>query len=324
MHRSIRNFVFNSIILLLLTACSAEPEFGIYDWSRFRGPNGSGLAEATGLPVEFGPEKNVVWKTSLPAGHSSPILAEDRIVLTAVEGQSLYTICLDQKTGEELWRKEAPRDRQEKLDPRNNPASPSPAVDDKNVYVFFADYGLIAYDLQGNERWKTPLGPFNNIYGMGASPVLVQDKVVLVCDQSTESHIIAVNKSDGSIAWRTERPEAKSGHCTPIVRTAENGGLEIIVPGSFFLTAYAAETGEKVWWVRGLSFEMKSTPVMENDVVYINGYGSPLNDPGNEVDIPPFQDILAQQDANNDKYISKDEFPKFTHAFWFDVADLNV
>ncbi|MFQ5632966.1 MAG: PQQ-binding-like beta-propeller repeat protein [bacterium] len=324
MHKSIRSLAQISITFLLFIACNADTEFGIYDWSRFRGPNGSGLAEATGLPVEFGPEKNVVWKTALPAGHSSPILSEDRIFLTAVEGQSLYTICLDRKSGKELWRKEAPRDRQEKLDPRNNPAAPSPAVDDKNVYVFFGDYGLISYDLEGHERWKAPQGPFNNIYGMGASPVLVKDNVVLVYDQSTDSHIIAFNKSDGSVAWKTDRPEAKSGHCTPILRTAENGSTEIIVPGSFFLTAYDADTGEKVWWVRGLSFEMKSTPVMENDVVYINGYGSPLNDPGNEVDIPSFQDILAQQDANNDGYITKDEFPKFTHAFWFDVADLNV
>jgi outer membrane protein assembly factor BamB len=157
------------------------------DWSRFRGPNGTGVAIARGLPLEFGPDKNVIWKIELPPGHSSPILTETRIFLTAFEGENLLTICIERKTGKVLWQKQATRDRQEKLDQRNNPASPSPATDGENVYVFFADYGLISYDLEGNKRWQLPLGPFNNIYGMGASPIVADDKVVLVCDQNTNS-----------------------------------------------------------------------------------------------------------------------------------------
>lgn len=327
MDKSIRNLFCSGIILALLIACSfvSEEDFGIHDWSRFRGPNGSGLADASGLPMEFGPDKNVIWKTDLPTGYSSPILAHGKIFLTAIDGQSLYTICLDQQSGKELWRKQAPRDREEKLDPRNNPASPSPAIDDKQVYVFFGDYGLVTYDLDGNEKWQVPLGPFNNIYGMGASPIVVDNKVVLVCDQSSDSYIIAFNKKDGSVAWKTARPEATSGHCTPILRTTENGSTEIVLPGSFYLTAYNPKNGEKIWWVRGLSFEMKSTPVMdENGVVYINGYGSPLNDPGNEVELPIFEETLAQQDADKNNLITRSEFPKTVQRFWFDVADLNT
>ena len=314
------------VLLALAMACTpgAHEEFGLHDWSRFRGPNGSGLAVASGLPLEFGPDKNVVWKTELPAGHSSPILAGSRIFLTAADTENLYTICVDKASGKELWRREAPRDRKEKLDPRNNPASPSPATDDKHVFVFIPDYGLLAYDFDGNELWRVPQGPFNNIYGMGASPVLVKDKVVLVYDQSTDSRIVAFNKKDGSLAWESKRPEATSGHCTPILRTAEDGTTEIIVPGSFYLTAYNADTGEKIWWVRGLSFEMKSTPVMKDDVVYINGYGSPLNDPGNQVKLPAFTEVLSEQDTDQSGTISREEFPKIVQAFWFDVADLNV
>jgi len=103
------------------------------EWSRFRGPNGSGVVDTQGLPVEFGPEQNVVWKTPLPSGHSSPILWANRIFLTAVEDGKLLTICLDRSTGEILWRRQAPREREEKLDKRNNPASPSPVTDGEGV-----------------------------------------------------------------------------------------------------------------------------------------------------------------------------------------------
>src|SRR4051812_15077017 len=94
------------------------------DWMQFRGPNGSGIADATGLPSEFGPEKNVIWKTAIPFGFSSPVIAGDRIFLTGAEGGSradagrdkvvdqggkLYTLALSRTTGKVLWRKEAPR-----------------------------------------------------------------------------------------------------------------------------------------------------------------------------------------------------------------------
>jgi hypothetical protein len=85
------------------------------------------------------------------------------------------------------------------VDKRNNPASPSPAAEPGGVYVFFPDYGLLAYDGTGRQRWTRPLGPFTNIYGMGASPVIVSDLVVLVCDQSVGSFIMAVDKRRGLV-----------------------------------------------------------------------------------------------------------------------------
>src|SRR5579863_2752642 len=167
------------------------------DWPRFRGPNGSGVNETTGLPAEFGPDKNLVWKTPLPPGHSSPILVGDRIFLTAYDADKLLTFCLERSTGKILWRREAPRDRKEALDALNSPASPMPVSDGKNVFVYFGDYGLVSYGIDGNERWKMPLGPFSNVYGMGVSPVLVDDEVVLVCDQSRNSFVAAFGQEDG-------------------------------------------------------------------------------------------------------------------------------
>src|SRR5947207_15493395 len=70
------------------------------DWPQFRGPNGSGLCPSCGqLPTRFGPRENVLWKTPLPAGKSSPVLAGDRIFLTASERDDLITICLSRTSG---------------------------------------------------------------------------------------------------------------------------------------------------------------------------------------------------------------------------------
>jgi outer membrane protein assembly factor BamB len=291
-------------------------------WPMFRGQNGSGVSETGKLPTVVGPDVNVIWKKEIPLGYSSPVLNLQNIFITAVQANKLLTLCIDRLTGETVWQKEAPRPRQEKIDGRNNPASPTPVIDEAHVYVFFPDFGLLAYDLNGNEIWKVPLGPFDNDYGMGASPVVAGDDVVLVCDQTTGSFIIAVDKSTGKIHWRKDRPEAKSGHCTPILYQPETGDLQVLVPGSFMLIAYSAKTGERVWWVNGLSFEMKSTPVIHNGMVFINGYATPLNQPGLQPQVPAFADALTLYDTDRDKLLSEKELPKEAPYDWFSFVDL--
>lgn len=294
------------------------------DWIRFRGPNGSGISTATNVPVQFGPTQNLLWRLELPTGYSSPILLGDRIYVTGVRSNSLVTFAIDRAAGKILWERSAPAEAKPPVDKRNNPASPSVAVDTGGVYVFFPDYGLVTYDLAGKELWKMPLGPFNNIYGMGASPVIVGDSLVLSCDQSTGSYVIGVNKKTGQLKWKSPRPEAKSGHATPIVWRNKEGKDEILIPGSFLLISYDAATGEKKWWVRGLSFEIKSTPVISGDTLYINGYGAPENDPGRKINIPASAEIWPTIDADKDGLIARTEFPKLSAAFWFDVADLDL
>jgi hypothetical protein len=313
-------FALAAALVLGLSSLRAAEAPG---WARFRGPNGSGVSSATNVPIEFGPAKNLVWKLALPQGHSSPIVFGDRIYLTGFRGDALLTLAIDRREGTLLWERPAPPVKTKIVDKRNNPASPSPAVDDSGVYVFFPDYGLIAYDAAGKERWTMPLGPFNNIYGMGASPIVVGDLLVLACDQSVGSFVMAIEKRSGRVRWKTERPEAKSGHSTPILWRGADGKDQIVLPGSFLLTSYDVATGKKLWWVGGLSFEMKSTPVIGGDTIYVNGYGAPVNDPGNKVTVPGADVVWPTADADGNGVISKAEFPKFTPAFWFDVADLD-
>ena len=296
----------SSLFLLMALTVSAASDT---DWSRFRGPNGSGISETKGLPTEFGPNKNVIWKVDLPQGYSSPIIHGNRIFLTALRDDKLVTLAVDRTNGKILWERAAPRARVERLDKRNRPAAASAATDGELVSVFFGDYGLITYDMDGKELWKQPLGPFNNVYGMGASPVIVGDKVILVCDQSTNSYIAAWDKKTGKQRWQTDRPEAKSGHSTPIVWTPRGGRPQLIVPGSFLLSAYDPADGKRLWWVGGLSFELKSTPVVVGDVVYINGFGSPENNPGSKVPVMSTVEAFEKHDANKDGKLSVEEMP---------------
>lgn len=307
--------------LALGRAAASSAAGGEEKWTRFRGPNGSGIAESGALPAEFGPETNVVWKTALPPGYSSPVIADDRVFVTAIDGEDLKTIAIDRSSGELLWQQISPRPRQEPIDFRSSSAAASAVVVDDELYVFFHDYGLLSYDLDGEERWDVAMGPFTNIYGMGASPVIVGDLVILVADQEVDSFIAAYDRASGDEVWRVARPEAHSGHSTPILWESPEGQTQLIVPGSFLLDAYDPTTGEKLWWVSGLSFEMKSTPVIHNDVAFVNGYGSPMNQPGNQVFLAPFEEVVADADANGDGLISLEEMPPSRAKNWFSLAD---
>ena len=291
---------------LILTTAAAE------DWSQFRGPNGSGVSATTGLPIEFGPKKNVVWKTELPPGHSSPVLTRNHIFVTAhtkeKENYKLLVICLDRQTGKLLWQREVPRSLVGRLQNVNGPASPSPVTDGSNVYVFFQEFGMVSYDSRGKERWRLPLGPFNMFYGFGASPILVDDKVVLPIDQDNpSSYLIAVDKNSGRIRWKVDRPVVISGYSTPIIYQPKQGPKQIVIPESFQLSAYSAEDGKRVWWVRGLACEMKSIASHDSEYLYINGWGFPQNQPGQQVKTIPFDEGLARYDKNTDRQIAKSE-----------------
>ena len=295
-----------TLLLFLFTLTGGVSD----EWSQFRGPNGTGVSETKNLPTEFGPNKNVVWKTALPAGHSSPVLTRDRVFVTAHDKDTLLVISLDRETGKILWQRPVPRSVAGRLQNVNGPASPSPVTDGTNVYVFFQDFGLVSFDRDGKERWKLPLGPFNIFYGFGASPILVDDKVILPVDQDNPaSYLIAVDKNTGRVRWKVERPVVISGYSTPIIYQPPRGPKQIIVPESFQLSAYSVADGKRVWWVRGLACEMKSIASHDSEYLYINGWGFPQNQPGQQIKTTSFDEALAAFDKDKDRTIAKTELP---------------
>lgn len=301
-----RAFSFVTLLVTLGVAAQASE-----NWTRFRGPNGTGVSDATNLPVTFGPESNVRWKTALPPGHSSPVVTNARIFLTGHTPErtdyELFVIALDRANGRELWRRAIPRQQTGRRELVNGPASPSPVTDGTNVYAFFQDFGLISFTADGTERWRLPLGPFNMFYGFGASPILVDDTLLLAVDQDFSSYLLAVDAKSGKERWRVTRPHVISGYSTPTVYKPASGDAQIIVPESFQLTAYSVKDGSKVWWVRGLACEMKSVASIDGNTLWVNGWGFAQNQPGTQIPTISFDEGLKRFDTNRDGLVGRDE-----------------
>lgn len=294
------------------------------EWTSFRGDNGAGVDTSTGLPAELGPTKNVVWRTALAPGTSSPVLTQDRVYLTGHEAEHLITYAVERQTGKITWRREIRSARVERLHKLNSPASATPVTDGSNVFVFFGDFGLVSYGPDGNERWRMPLGPFSNLHGMGASPVLAGNNLVMAVDQDTESYLLAVDKGTGKLVWRTARPAVVHGYATPTLFRPAGGDLQLVVPGSYLLTAYSAAAGEELWSVRGLTWQIKTTGIAQGGTIYVTGW-APGADAGQSQPLPPFEQVCGEIDANKDARLAPDELnpSAYRHSGSWRAIDLD-
>ncbi len=291
------------------------------DWTRFRGPNGTGVADEGPLPVSFGPETNLVWETPLPRGKSSPVLTDTKIFLTAHEDGELLTIALDRATGRELWRRAAPSRRVERMHRLNDEAAPTPVTDGKNVFAFFGGFGLVSYDGDGSERWTLPLGPFTNYHGMGSSPILADGKLILVCDQDLGAYALAIDPSNGEILWKRPRPDFVHSFSTPVVHQAGAGDPVIVVPGSYRMTGYSTD-GREVWRLDGLSYQVKSGPVVDGDRLYFSGWAVG-GEPGARLELPGWDEIRDRFDSNGDGELSQSELRQDWHPNNWAMHDRN-
>ena len=271
------------------------------DWSRFRGPNGAGVSTSRGLPVEFSPTKNVDWVVDVPFGRSSPAFAGDRIFVTATEGAKLVTLGLDRASGKVLWKQVLERGETATLHHDNDSATPTPVTDGANVYVLFHEFGLVSYDGQGRERWRHPLGPFRNFYGLAASPVVAGDRVLLVCDQSIGSFVLALDKDTGKPLWRTDRTSRRESYTTPVLYPATGTARELVVYGSRFVDAYDLATGSLAWTIPGVSSVPVSSPLVADGRLFVVGTDQ------QEEPLPSFAEIATQHDANHDSCLAPGE-----------------
>jgi outer membrane protein assembly factor BamB len=230
------------------------------------------------------------------------VIAGDRVFLTASEGKKLITMCLDRSSGQVLWRREIVRPRATPVYKLNDPASPSPVTDGRNVYAFFPDLGLVSFGPDGNERWRVPLGPFDTFYGLGGSPVLAGDMLLLICDARTKPFMIAVEAGTGKIRWRRERSEVRfEGYASPVVWEPKGEPPQIIVLGANRVDAYTLATGAPTWWVRGLAYFPIGSPVFAKNLVVVSTWGSdaPIG--------PSYDEWLKKDDSNGDGRISREE-----------------
>jgi outer membrane protein assembly factor BamB len=242
-------------------------------WSRFRGPEGTGISTEKNVPVEFG-ASDVVWQSDLPViGHSSPVVWGERIFLTGAsqKGDSVerHVVCLARDSGKVLWNQVATVGAGEKLHKMNSWATPSCATDGERVVAFFGAGGLHCFDNSGKRVWSRDLGSFPGGWGVGASPIFVDDMVIQNCDAEGESFLVAVNKQTGKDIWRTPREsKPRGGWSTPIVINVD-GHRELVLNGEFGVDAYDPENGKPLWHCKGFNGRGTPAPVSGHGLVYV-------------------------------------------------------
>jgi outer membrane protein assembly factor BamB len=292
-------------------------------WPQFRGPNGSGRPTVDApLPAEIGPNKNVVWVTELPGGHSSPVVVADRIFLTAERDKHLLTLALERATGKVLWERDANNERLEEIHHIGSHAQASPAADSERVVTFFGSSGLCCYDHCGKLLWKVPLGPFKNNYGAASSPILVGNLVILNQDHDIDSFLLAVDKQSGKVVWKTDRSEFPRGFSTPIVWSNE-GQRQIVVSGGLRVCGYDSARGRELWTVRGSARTCSMTPVVGSDGTLFVTEWTPGGDESDHIVADSFEEMTARYDANKNNQLERSEMPAGPLASRFDQIDRN-
>lgn len=301
-----RSLVVFAAAFVLATACSPVRLSAAGEWSQFRGPQGNGHAETTGLPVEWNETKNVAWKTPIPGqGHSSPVISDGQIWMTTaiteapapdvkkrkiaaapnprgldVAGSvSMRAVCVDRATGKLLHDIEVLHvDDPQPIHSFNSYASPTPVIEDGRVYCHFGTYGTACLDADsGRVLWKNQELHADHQNGPGSSPVVWRDLLILHFDGIDVQYVAALDKHSGELVWKTDRsgelnPKKpfQKAYCTPTF--IEKGGrTQMISPGADWVYSYDPATGEELWKANygKLGFSTVPRPVVGHGLVYI-------------------------------------------------------
>lgn len=271
------------MILVVLSGLAAG-QLLASEWSRFRGPDGQGASEATGLPTEWSPSDNLTWKIDLPGpGASSPIVIGEHIYITCYSGffvpgqpggrqQDLkrHLLCLHRNDGSTNWEKIIPARLPEEDSIRDHGfAANTPAADTDRVYCFFGKSGVFAFDHQGNQLWQADVGERTHNWGTSASPVLYRDLVLI--NASVESgSLIALDQTTGKVRWKADG--IKEAWNTPVVVENVEGSPELIIATQGSIRAFEPETGSPLWTCdTDISWYMVPSVVAEDGIVYCLG-----------------------------------------------------
>jgi outer membrane protein assembly factor BamB len=249
-------------LLLLKMAFELTAE----NWPGFRGPTGQGVSTERGVPTEWSNTSNIAWKTAIPGeGWSSPIVFDDRVfVTTAIDnGVSCRLICLKRHTGEILWNREVVQQAPLRKEKRNSYATPTPVTDGQRVYVVFGDGSVAALSLKGEVLWTYRDFKFYSQHGLGVSPILFRDLLIVPFDWSSDgedkkvgwqkpwdqSFILALDQDSGKVHWKARRGLSRIAHVTPNI-LRENGREELVSGAGDVIQGFDPKNGEKLWWVQ--------------------------------------------------------------------------
>ncbi|MFH1264282.1 MAG: PQQ-binding-like beta-propeller repeat protein [Planctomycetota bacterium] len=248
------------------------------EWTRFRGPDGTGISTAKSIPVAFG-ESDYRWNVELPgSGHSSPVLWGEKIFLTCEtpeEGERLV-MCLAAADGRVLWTFK------DTFEPYRNHrfnsfAASTPAVDADRVYISWVSgetFIVLALDHDGSQVWKRTMGDFKAMFGAGASPIVLDGVVIMGNDHAGEScFLIGLDAATGETRWELPRRTGLTSYVTPAVYRPDDGPVEVIfVSPAHGVTGVDPRTGKVNWELGGL-FKLKNvaSPVIAGELVFASG-----------------------------------------------------
>lgn len=272
--------------LVLVAALSLSwlflPSLHAQEWTRFRGPNGTGECEAH-LPGTW-TDADYLWKIDLPGiGHSSPAIWKDKLfVLSANPADATrHVLCYAANNGQQLWRRDYAT-KSHHLHARSSYASCSPTVDADHVYFAWSDPDhtwLRAFDHDGKEKWTADFGPWVSQHGFGSSPMLYGDLVIVNCSQEPsklkdtpeprDSFVVAVDRKTGEVRWKTPRKIDTTSYSVPCLRRRGDGQDEIVLcttaEGFFGLDP---ATGRENWAAKVFDKRTVSSPFMVGDLLF--------------------------------------------------------
>ena len=264
------------------------------NWPGWRGPSGDGVSAGKGIPTKWSSTENIAWKIPIPGeGHSSPIVWGDKVFLTSslTEKNKRILLCIDRLSGQTVWKRDVVQSPPETVHRLNSRASGTPATDGKQVYVTFmraegdkviapnvGSERLItpgkiiaaAYDLDGNEKWKTNVGDFLSAHGFNTCPVLFEDLVILNGDHDGNAYLVALDRQSGRQRWRTRRENKTRSYVTPIIREID-GITQMILSGSLCVASYDPRNGKRHWIVDGPTEQFVASMVYDGKYVFATG-----------------------------------------------------
>lgn len=234
------------------------------NWPQFRGANTQGRSGEVGVPLQWSPTRNLAWKTELPGeGWSSPIVWGNRVFVTAAteNGTSCRVLALDRKTGQVLWDRELFKQVPGHKEARNSYATPTPVTDGKLVYACFYDGSFAALDFDGNLVWTNRAYPFYSQHGLGTSPILYRDLLIMTRDGSSEgpdkslgwqkpwdkSYVLALDAATGKERWKSYRGLSRIAHGVPAIWSAPDGHTELVTEAGDVVQGFDPNSGERLW-----------------------------------------------------------------------------
>lgn len=260
------------------------------DWLRFRGPNGSAVSNDS-APTEWGDHTNLAWKVELPGpGSSSPIVVGDRVFVTcysgygaggegneSIEKLTRHLLCLSLADGKLLWTRQVaggPReDAYSGFIRDHGYATSTPASDGRRVFVFFGKSGMLAYDLDGQELWRTSVGTGSaaNRWGSGASPIVYQNLVIVNAAAESKS-VIALDGETGKEVWKSPADNVYQSWSTPVLVDTPDGQTEMVLSAPYELWGFEPSTGKFLWFAEAIEDQTICGSVVARDgVVYAVG-----------------------------------------------------